>query len=165
MPAIVMHPPNDYYPSHRASVFLAGPIQDAPDWQAEAIAGLIDLPIVVSNPRTEAPWHGNFAAQVDWETWHLSAADVVLFWLARPAGLTANDRSYAQTSRFELGEWLAHACYGGHVNVVVGIEPGFHGERFIRHRLDNVRAGTVRGAFTTLPETVEAARHIIMGGR
>ena len=41
-------------------------------------------------------------------------------------------RSYAQTTRFELGEW-----YGkGMDNFVVGVQPGFHGERYIKYKFE-----------------------------
>ena len=39
-----------------------------------------------------------------------------------------------ETTRLELGEWMAHARLSG-APLVVGIEAGFTGGRYIRHRL------------------------------
>ena len=39
-------------------------------------------------------------------------------------------RSYGQTTRFELGEWFGK----GMDTLVVGVQPGFHGERYIKHK-------------------------------
>ena len=48
-------------------VFLAGPIQGAADWQAQAIELLraTDPMLNIANPRTTNPWHGNFRGQVN----------------------------------------------------------------------------------------------------
>ena len=65
------------------SLFLAGGISGAVDWQADVTARLADLPFVVLNPRrknfpindpTAAP------AQIEWEFRHLRRATAVLFW-------------------------------------------------------------------------------------
>jgi hypothetical protein len=72
--------------------------------------------------------------QLDWETEHLRRAGstgAVMFWLARER---AHDcaRPHAQTTRFELAEWKERASRGA--RVVVGIEPGFTGARYVRRR-------------------------------
>lgn len=158
--AIVINPPAGYAGLIYPWLFLAGPIQDAPDWQAQVCEMLDDMNIVIANPRTPPPWHGDFEKQVDWETNQLWASDVVLFWLANPAEQTTQEgRSYAQTSRFELGEWFSHAQRVPRVNLVVGIEPGFYGERYIRRRA--VNTGLCHGSLeihSTLEATVNAAR-------
>jgi hypothetical protein len=119
-------------------VYLAGPIQGAPDWQAEALRRLQaqDPDLAVASPRREyLPNTFDLAAQVDWETHHLRRAaqcGVILFWLAREA-VRLPDRCYGQTSRFELAEWKVRHERDG-VRLVVGIEEGFSGARYIRHR-------------------------------
>jgi hypothetical protein len=73
---------------------------------------------------------------VDWETHHLRRAaldGVILFWLAREATHHC-DRAYAQTTRFELAEWKVRHERDQSA-IVVGIEPGFSGARYIRRRL------------------------------
>lgn len=119
-------------------VFLAGPIQGAPDWRAEAIAwfGEHAPTIAVASPRRlDRSRDFDYAAQVDWETHYLrraAACGAILFWMAREA-VSVPGRAYAQTSRFELGEWKVRHERDG-VRFVVGVEPGFSGERYIRHR-------------------------------
>jgi len=120
------------------SIFLAGPIQGAPDWQAEAIKIIHSLnpKIIIASPRRQY-LDGEFVYedQVDWETSHLRQAahnGVILFWLAQEAEHFP-ERSYAQTSRFELGEWkIKHQKQG--VKLVIGIENGFSNARYIKRR-------------------------------
>ncbi|MCA9071319.1 MAG: hypothetical protein KDA84_20465, partial [Planctomycetaceae bacterium] len=57
---------------------------------------------------------------------------VILFWLPRQL-VSLPERAYAQTSRFELAEWKVRHERDG-VQIVVGIEDGFTGERYIRQR-------------------------------
>ena len=119
-------------------IFLAGPIQGAPDWQTTA-AGFIhdaDPSIIVASPRRDYP-EGTFVyeKQVDWETHFLRTAGrtgVIAFWLAAQVEETPK-RSYAQTTRFELGEWKKTHEYEG-TKLTVGIEEGFGNARYIRHR-------------------------------
>ena len=119
-------------------VFLAGPIQGAPDWQAEAIAWFsAQAPqLNIASPRREyAPGEFDHAAQMDWESHYLRRAaqcGVILFWLARES-LEISGRSYAQTTRFELAEWKVRHENDG-TQLVVGIEDGFSGARYIRRR-------------------------------
>lgn len=71
-----------------------------------------------------------------WETQYLNRAaknGVILFYLAKEEKHFC-ERAYAQTSRFELGEWKAKHEHTG-CNVVVGIEDGFSNARYIRLRL------------------------------
>lgn len=119
-------------------IFLAGPIQGAPPWQDAAARLLLEAApaIWVASPRRPRRDDFSYAEQVDWETWHLRRAaerGVILFWLAREVEHSC-ERAYAQTSRFELAEWkLRHERDGA--GLVVGIEDGFSGERYIRRRL------------------------------
>lgn len=148
----------------RPVIFLAGPIQVAPDWQSWAarwfqeqgdLSGNGDL-AVASPRRLVRPDAFEFAAQVDWESHYLRLAaerGVILFWLACEVTATPG-RSYAQTTRFELAEWKTRHQQSG-VPVVVGIEPGFNGERYIRYRLAQ-ECPTIP-VLATLEETCRAA--------
>ena len=119
-------------------IFLAGPIQGAPDWQSEAtkiIHGL-DSSIVVASPRKEYD-SGTFVyeRQVDWETHFLRLAGktgVVAFWLAKQV-IETPGRAYAQTTRFELAEWKMNHEHNGS-KIAIGIEDGFGNERYIKRR-------------------------------
>jgi hypothetical protein len=119
-------------------IFLAGPIQGAPDWQSEAATKIHDLDhsIVVASPRKDYP-EGTFVyeKQVDWETHFLRKAaklGVIAFWLAAQTTDTPG-RSYAQTSRFELAEWKMRHEYEG-TRLTIGIDEGFGNARYIRRR-------------------------------
>lgn len=134
-------------------IFLAGPIQGAPNWQDEAIVHLnkidseLDLPqylyraksdFVIACPRKDYP-EGTFVYenQVDWETHYLKKAGelgVVSFWLAAQS-IETPGRSYAQTSRFELAEWKKEHQFNN-AKIVIGIESGFGNERYIRRRFN-----------------------------
>jgi hypothetical protein len=119
-------------------VFLAGPIQGARDWQAEAIVWLLEKSptLEVANPRRQVAGDFVYAEQVDWETEQLARAGregVILFWLAKEAEHNEK-RAFAQTSRVEFGEWMVRAQLG-EARLVVGVETGFSGARYIRHRL------------------------------
>lgn len=141
-------------------VFLAGPIQGAPDWQSQAIQIFEEVlpkssPIscTIASPRClDLTTEFNYTKQVDWESHYLLEAathGVILFWLAKEANHTC-DRAYAQTTRFELGEWVAKRSAW---NIVVGIEEGFTGAKYIRHRLSELSMPVT----DTLKKTCDAA--------
>ncbi len=136
----IILPPN-YVDINGPLIFLAGPIQGNSGWQQEAIQYLQQLAPAchIASPRYDKSTLGFvYAQQVDWETHHLQRAaqqGAILFWLAKEQQHVC-ERAYAQTSRFELGEWKARAEREP-INLVVGIEDGFSGERYIRHRLSH----------------------------
>lgn len=119
-------------------IFLAGPIQGTTDWQSEATK-LIHTSrpdIVVASPRRAyLPGEFDYVKQVNWETFHLRRAakyGAILFWLARETEHVPG-RAYAQTSRFELAEWKVRHERDT-IKLVIGIEEGFSGATYIRHR-------------------------------
>ena len=122
-------------------IFLAGPTWTV-EWQLQAIEylGQIAPDIHVASPRRPIDPQRDFDTamyneQVDWESEHLQRAardGVVLFWLAREREHHCH-RAYAQTTRFELAEWKErHRSTGA--PLVLGIEHGFTGARYIRRR-------------------------------
>ncbi len=163
---IVLHPPNEFvFHESWPVLFTAGPIQGARDWQAEVpeiLIGLDACDMYVANPRAPGEWHGNYNGQVDWELQHLNLAGdqgVVMFWLAKEETHYC-DRPHGQTSRFELGEWVGRKFVNPlDVDLVVGIEPGFTNERYIRRRL--ARAPWTIHIHDTLEETCASALSII----
>jgi hypothetical protein len=135
-------------------IFLAGPISWGPDaWHERAIELLAKHDgLHIANPRRDPAasaqlWNLRedtagaqfddtaYDEQLDWETTYLrraGARGVVLFWLARER--THNcARPHAQTTRFELAECKQRHSHEG-ARLVVGIEPGFTGARYIRRR-------------------------------
>lgn len=131
--------PPEYPECSKPIVFLAGPIGGAPDWQSNAIQWFQNhgTDIAVASPRKE--YHKGeyiFEKQVDWETHYLRKASqngVILFWLALEQAHSC-DRPFAQTSRFELGEWKSKHEQTD-CKLVVGIEQGFSNSEYIQRRL------------------------------
>jgi len=149
------------------SIFLAGPIQGAADWQSEAACWLAaaDPAVHIASPRREyPPGEFDYAAQVNWETHYLRQAasnGVILFWLASEA-VSIPGRAYAQTTRFELAEWKVRHERDG-VRMVIGIEEGFSGARYIRHRFGQDCPNV--SIVSTLSATCRAAIDLIHSGR
>ncbi len=161
----------------RPAVFLAGPIQGARDWQADAIALLDGVDADVFSPRSLGAVP-EYYVQVEWERVHLRRAGrrgVVMFWLCKPEPLSWRkrlrvlasgepSRPHAQTSRLELGWELARNVMADPADeargaVVVGMEPGFSNERFIeRMVVEEARRGPVH---RTLEATCAAVREAL----
>lgn len=82
-----------------------------------------------------------------------------MFWLAAQSEETPG-RAYAQTSRFELGEWkVKHELSG--VKLVVGVEDGIGNERYIRRRFgqDSPNVPLLGSLSDTCEATVELCRY------
>ncbi len=121
-------------------VFLGGPIEGAADWQSAAAnrLALLAPSVHVANPRRElGPGEELSREQMDWESSYLTraAADgVILFWLAAEQKRVPW-RAYAQTARAQLFEWkVRHELQNA--RLVVGIEEGFKGARYIHRRFE-----------------------------
>ncbi len=120
-------------------VFLAGPIQGAPDWQSKMINRLQEVypSLNIASPkRIDKSKEFVYNKQVDWETHYLNEAaknGVIIFYLANEAK-KIEGRAYAQTTRFELGEWKAKSELLG-TKLVIGIEEDFTNARYIRRRI------------------------------
>lgn len=138
-------------------VFLAGPIKGAPDWQAQAIKDLADLDVYVANPRRENVQNFNLDLQVNWESRFLAAADVIMFWIP-PKVADVPGRDYAQTSRFELAEWMAKTHYNHtRKQVVIGIADTFFGKSYIVKRLEAENVSV----YSTYTETLNKVRSLL----
>ena len=107
------------------TAFLAGPMNGAPSWQAQApkVAEKVGIEnLTLLNPRkTERFVTGTY--QVNWETFGLRMCDVILFWIPPQAREMKPWRYYAITTRLEMAENLAR----GH-KVIIGIDPDFKNE-------------------------------------
>lgn len=137
----------------RPVVFLAGPVQGAPDWQLELAELLIKLnpEITVATPRVPKSLDDDFdyRNQVDWEKRHLIAASrngVIVFWWSAQDHLIEYEkgRPYAQTTRFEFGRAFGWKDKEPSTKIVVGIDPNYTlngggSERYIRAICDEYR--------------------------
>ncbi len=128
----------DYVEIRGPLIFLAGPIQGAEHWQNDAIKLIHSKRpgINIASPRRDYI-DGEFVheKQVDWETHYLREAGkngVILFWLSRERHHN-HERPFAQISRFEIAEWKVRHERDG-AKLVVGIEEGFTGARYLRRR-------------------------------
>lgn len=144
-------------------IFLAGPIQGALDWQADAIWFIHNLNpnIVIANPRRpDFDFERDFEPQIDWESYYLQKSaghGAIMFWLAAEVEHDCR-RAFAQTSRFELGEWFAR-CGLMKTKIALGIEKGFFGEDYIRYRLRKDRPHIP--VFNSLEKTCQKTLQLI----
>ena len=104
-------------------IFLAGPIQGAPEWQ-------FTLPtknknIIWLSPRRETYANFDYYEQVTWETNLLRICDIILFWVPEEIQ-KIKGRDYAQTTRTELGEYIARGK-----KIIIGMNNNFKGKTYI----------------------------------
>lgn len=150
---IINSPHEAQDPNHGLNIFLAGPILGTGDWQNEAgeiltrLAGMDLDParhINVFNPRrpefTDLKDFSDdtFYEQVDWEHEHLArtkALGIMVFWLANKT-IEMPHRNFGLTTLFELGEAIATHAISGTNPIVVGIEPGFTNEKYLRYTIE-----------------------------
>lgn len=113
-------------------IFLAGPIQGAPDWREDILNLEWPDSVLFLDPAQRGITDFNHQEQVDWETENLNMADMILFWIP-PMATKIEGRDYAQTTRAELGEWLAKSSQCGK-KLIIGIEPNFPGRQYFVER-------------------------------
>lgn len=126
MTATVVEAP-DEYAGPGPSLFLAGGITGTVDWQADIIARLADLPLVLLNPRRRNfPMDDPSAAegQIAWEYRHLRRATAVLFWfppetLCPIALFELGGRTLVPDQRLFVG---THPDYGRRLDVVIQLK-------------------------------------------
>lgn len=139
--------------NNRWKVFLAGPIQGAPHWQFEMPT--IDNVVYFSPRRKKYPDPTfNYDEQVAWETLGLHIADVVLFWIPEPDEEYVKEnegRSYAQTTRFELGEYIALGK-----KVIVGGYKEFPGFKYYVNKAKKYK--NILGVYNTLDECLDCLK-------
>jgi len=123
-------------------VFLAGPIQGAPEWQEEFIGKIqnelkdikLNKNIIICSPRRlEKSKNFNYDEQVEWESYYLNKASkqgMIIFWLPKEKE-KIEGRTYAQTTRFEIGEWWAKGQNIKDFKIVVGAQKKFDGQTYI----------------------------------
>lgn len=129
-------------------VFLAGPIQGAPEWQFSVDTNLDGIDFL--SPRRITTEGFDYDEQVQWETDMLTAADIVLFWIPNEEE-HIEGRNYAQTTRTEFGEYLARGK-----KIFIGIEDKkFPGYRYFQTKLDQYDMGTIYSSFEDVMKAVQ----------
>ena len=135
---IKVHRPPVIENTEGPNIFLAGPIQGAPNWQAEAEAHLDNaLPLSagnvnVFNPRALDMSHSK-QSQIGWEKKALVRArnfGILVYWFAAQ-DFSISDypegRPYAQTSRIEFGRAVGWKDLRPSVKIGIGIDPSYAG--------------------------------------
>lgn len=157
MPSIILKPDQDSCRKPDKGMFLAGPIQGTSDWQSKAIEYIdgstqdrtdmffIASPRSNSYNRTVGFSQAEYESQVDWEQKYIETSfycdnSTVLFWCANEEEHTCK-RSYAQTTRFELGDLFGRVneidknMNYNHANkVAIGLDSNYSGSKYIRYR-------------------------------
>ncbi|MEX2006918.1 MAG: nucleoside 2-deoxyribosyltransferase domain-containing protein [Candidatus Saccharimonadales bacterium] len=158
-------PPKDTYEvTAGPTIFLAGPILGARDWQHNAVeifeqAYRGDKLLHLFNPRRDTFEGSNYEEQVRWEQEQLTKAarvGALLFWfeprnydLPYPEG-----REYAKTTRKELGMAIGTILFSRAVRIAVGIDPKVEDpERYFRTTLDRLGIEV----YQTLADTCRSA--------
>lgn len=126
-------------------IFLMGPIQGAEEWQEKFIKDFTILMkdvkltknIIIASPkRLEKSDNFVYDEQVDWESYYLEKASkqgVIFCWLAKEKE-EVKGRSYAQTTRFEIGEWWTKGQNIKDFKMIIGADKNFNGTRYIEYK-------------------------------
>ena len=145
MSANYVEAPNEY-DGPGPSVFLAGGITGTFDWQADIVARLADLPLMLLNPRRRNfPIDDPSAArgQIEWEYRHLRRASAVLFWFP--------SETLCPIALFELGA----RTLVPHQPLFVGTHPDY------QRRLDvQIQLRLARPEVTVTSTTTELAGQV-----
>lgn len=162
-----LRPPEfDQLPPSASTVYFIGPIEAAPDWQAEGISILRELHIgqqtlCVANPRPE-PSESRRIPESEigkWQRYYLRRAakfGVVVTWLAAPdkSQEFSPNTPYAQKSHIEVGRVLGWHDIDRSVRLVLGIEPGHPGDQAYFRSCAKEEGLTI---YDNLPATCQAA--------
>ena len=136
-------------------VFLAGPIQGAPNWQFELPE--LDNVIWISPRRDDGSVLNDetHRAQMEWETRALRTANIILFWIPEEIE-HVEGRGYAQTTRFELGENL-----GRGKRIIIGAYDNFPGRLYFEYKANKYENVINHKVYNTLEGCVNALKNYI----
>ena len=151
-PEIVICPNEIKDVKNKWKVFLAGPIQGAEEWQFN-VPYIKDVVYLCPRRKSLHDKNFNYDEQVNWETQALRMANVVLFWVPEPAEDIAG-RSYAQTTRFELGENIARGK-----NIILGTYKDFAGRKYFEYKAKKYK--NVLAVCSTLDECISKLKDFI----
>lgn len=116
-----------------------GPIKGAPDWQSEVVKKLeeMEAQYIIANPRIYSESDSiDLDSQIAWESWHLCTADIILCYIPKPDHKITG-RTYEQTTRFELGEYLSAAESRNQKILICIDDRNFPGRNYIKYKVEN----------------------------
>ena len=87
--------------------------------------------LVITNPRRKNYNGFDLDEQISWETEYLNKSDILVFWIPKEEEIIEG-RVYGQTTRFEIGEWVAK--YSN--KIIIGIDDSFPMKKYIKKRLE-----------------------------
>lgn len=143
--------------SDNVFLFLGGPIQGAENWQNKVCDDLSDINnLVITTPRRDNYDKFNLDEQISWETQYLNQSDILLFWIPKEHEIIEG-RVYGQTTRFEVGEWVAKC----HKKLVIGIDNEFPMKKYIKKRLEQDYGVEVKDTYSqVLSETKKRIKEL-----
>ena len=147
---IYIESPNDHgIPAGSVSVFLAGGIQNCPDFQTEIcgqLKGLTDDLIVFNPRRVNFPIHDPSAAedQIRWEFTMLRRATLISFWFPK--------ETLCPIVLLELGSWIVQKK-----PLVIGVHPDYVRLQDVTIQTALARPGLP--IFNNLKEVVEGIKY------
>ena len=140
--------------TNKWKVFLAGPIQGAPNWQNTLPE--LDNVIWISPRRDDAVLNDEtHKQQMEWETRALRTANIILFWIPEEVE-HVEGRGYAQTTRFELGENL-----GRGKRIIIGTHDNFPGRLYFEYKANKYDNVINHRVYNTLEDCVNALKNYI----
>ena len=148
----VIKSPQPFTEKTQWTAFLAGPMNGAPSWQAQApkVAEKLGIEnLTLLNPRKTDRFVSP-TYQVNWETFGLRMCDVILFWIPPQAREMKPNRVYAITTRMEMAENLAR----GH-KVIIGVHPECEDLTGIRHLMRMAKYYGVKEVHSTLEDCMK----------
>ena len=128
-------------------IFLAGPIQGAPDWQ-HSIPKIPGVRWI--SPRRDNYDNFDYDEQTSWETIGLRISDAVLFWIPAPKE-NIEGRGYGQTTRIEFGESLARGK-----KIFIGIYPEYNGRKYFQNKLQEYSGPELHESLEEVIEEIKA---------
>lgn len=120
-------------------IFLMGPIQGAEEWHDKFFKKISEIKteknIIIASPKRDNIEDFIYSEQVDWESYYLDKAaknGLIFCWLAKEKEILKG-RSYAQTTRFEIGEFFSYKKKNN-LNIIIGADKSFNGTKYIEYK-------------------------------
>ena len=138
-------------------LFLGGPIQGAEDWQNKVCDDLSEIDnLLITNPRRSNYNGFNLNEQISWETEYLNDSDILMFWIPKEEEIIEG-RVYGQTTRFEIGEWVAKSRH----KIIIGIDDSFPMKKYLKNRLEKDYGIDVKDTYSeVLTETKKRIKEL-----